>query len=198
MPLPPRIGETISPTTVQPASSMKPRTFSTAFFRSAGVPDNAAFADGRPARLELRLDQSHQPGPGRGELQSRRERQRQADEADIGDDRRHLLADHLPVERPRVGAFQGHHPRIHPELGVKLAAADIDRIDFGGSACDQHVGEAAGRGADIERYRTLRVEAEGIERGCELLLRRGRRSGSRRGSGGARHRPPPARPASAR
>ena len=120
-------------------------------------------------RFELRLDQSHQVIPGRGELRSRRERLCEADEADIGDDRRHLLADHLTVERPRVGAFQGHHPRIHPELGVKLAAADIDRIDFGGSACDQHVAEAAGRGADIERYRTLRVEAEGIERGCELF-----------------------------
>ena len=73
-----------------------------------------------------------------------------------------------PVERPRVGAFQGDHPRIDPELGVELAAADIDRIDFGRSAGDQHVGEAAGRGADIERYRTLRVEAEGIERRREL------------------------------
>ncbi len=148
---------------------MKPRTFSTAFLRSAGFLNNPTLADRRPARLELRLDQSHQPSPGRGEFESRRQRQGQADEADIGDDGRHLLADHRPVERPGVGAFQDHHPRVHPELGMELAAADVDRIDLGRAARDQDIAEAAGRGAEIERDRIFWVKAEGIQRRREFL-----------------------------
>ena len=52
---------------------------------------------------------------------------------------------------------------------MELAAANVNRVDFGRAARDQHIAEAAGRGADIERYRTVGVEAEGIERGFELL-----------------------------
>ena len=73
MPLPPRIGETISPTTVQPALLDEAAHLCHSLFPLGGVADDAAFADRRPARLELRLDQSHQPGAGRGERKRARE-----------------------------------------------------------------------------------------------------------------------------
>ena len=53
-------------------------------------------------------------------------------------------------------------------VGVELVPADIDGVDFGRPAGEQHLGEAPGRGADIERHPSFGVEAEGIERGCEL------------------------------
>ena len=33
---------------------------------------------------------------------------------------------------------------------MQLAVPDIDRVDAPGAACEQHLGETAGRGADIE------------------------------------------------
>jgi hypothetical protein len=35
---------------------------------------------------------------------------------------------------------------------MQLVMADIDREHMRGTAFDQHLGEAAGRGADIERH----------------------------------------------
>ena len=51
---------------------------------------------------------------------------------------------------------------------MQLAAPDIDRIDAPRAAREQHVGEAAGRSADIEADAPRRIEAEMIERGGEL------------------------------
>ena len=51
---------------------------------------------------------------------------------------------------------------------MELVAADIDGIDLGGAAGEQHLGEAPGRGADIERHPPLSLEAEGVERRFEL------------------------------
>ncbi len=51
---------------------------------------------------------------------------------------------------------------------MQLVAAHINGVDLGRAAGEQHFGEAAGRGADIERHPALRVQAEGFERGFEL------------------------------
>jgi hypothetical protein len=42
------------------------------------------------------------------------------------------------------------HARVLAQLPGKLAAADVVRIDSGGAAGEQDIGEAAGRSADIE------------------------------------------------
>ena len=44
----------------------------------------------------------------------------------------------------------------------------IHRIDMGGAAREQDLGEAAGGGPDVEADPALRVDLEGIEGGCEL------------------------------
>src|SRR5215468_12217358 len=46
--------------------------------------------------------------------------------------------------------------------------ADVDRVDAPRAAREQHLGEAAGRGADIEADAAARIEFEMIERGREL------------------------------
>ncbi len=52
---------------------------------------------------------------------------------------------------------------------MQLRAADIDRIDAPRAALEQDFREPARRRADIECNRILRIEAEAIERGPELL-----------------------------
>ena len=55
---------------------------------------------------------------------------------------------------------------------MQLAATDIHGIDSPRAACEEDLGEAAGRGADIEADAAARIkhriEAEVIERGREL------------------------------
>ena len=51
---------------------------------------------------------------------------------------------------------------------MQLPMPDIDRVDAPCAAREQHLGEAAGRGADIEADAASRIEAEMIERGREL------------------------------
>ena len=51
---------------------------------------------------------------------------------------------------------------------MKLAAADIDRIDAPRAAREQHLGEAAGRGADIEADAARDIDAEMVERRRKL------------------------------
>ena len=45
---------------------------------------------------------------------------------------------------------------------------DVDRVHPRGAAPQQDVGEAAGRGAEIERHQSGRVDGEVIQRGGEL------------------------------
>lgn len=51
---------------------------------------------------------------------------------------------------------------------MELPSADIDGIDLGRAAGEQHVGEASGRGADIERNPPRRLQPEGLQGGREL------------------------------
>ena len=53
--------------------------------------------------------------------------------------------------------FEDEHARIGPQLPVELAVADVERDDVPGAALEQHVGEAAGRGADVERVAAVDV-----------------------------------------
>ncbi len=74
----------------------------------------------------------------------------------------------LRIEAPRVGPLEHHDPGVGAELGVELVAPDIDGIDLGRAAGEQNLGEAPGRGADIERHPPLNLEAEGVERRLEF------------------------------
>ena len=100
-------------------------------------------ADGR--QHELERDETHVDG---GEV-GRVRQTRRIELADIG----LLEADDV------VAAAQ---PR------VQLAGADVDRVDPLGAAREQHLGEAAGRCADVEADAAGDVETEMIERGGKL------------------------------
>ena len=53
-------------------------------------------------------------------------------------------------ERADVGLFERDDLRSPAQARVQLPAADIDRIDPLRAALEQHLREAAGRGADVE------------------------------------------------
>ena len=52
---------------------------------------------------------------------------------------------------------------------MQLPVADVERDHARGAALEQHVGEAAGRGADVEAVEPARVDPERVERVRELL-----------------------------
>ena len=54
-------------------------------------------------------------------------------------------------EIARVGALDHRHARVLPQLPVQLPVADVQGDDVARAALQQHVGEAAGRRADVER-----------------------------------------------
>src|SRR5205807_496059 len=66
-------------------------------------------------------------------------------------------------------ALQYGHARVGAQARVELAVADVERDHVRRAALEQDVGEAAGRGADVERVRAGDVEPELVERVCELL-----------------------------
>ena len=167
MPSPPRIGLGVSPSTVQPARSRKARTPATRLGDGGGVADDAALADAAGADLELRLDERDEGGAGAGERERRRQRLGERDEREVGDDevgRRHVAGG----EVAGVQALDRVHPRVGGERRRELAVADVDGPDLGGAAGEQDLGEAAGRGAEVERDGARRVEAEDVERVHEL------------------------------
>ena len=47
---------------------------------------------------------------------------------------------------------------------MQLAMPDVDAGDASGAARNEHMGEAAGRGADVETGAVLRIDGEGVER----------------------------------
>ena len=78
------------------------------------------------------------------------------------------------------------HPRVVPQPRVQLAVPDIHGPDLGRAAGQQHLGEAARRGAEVERHQTGGVDAEDIERMHELQRRA--RDPGQRVSGHGQHR----------
>ena len=72
------------------------------------------------------------------------------------------------LERPRVRALDDDHARIVPKTPVELAVADVERDDAARAALEQHVGEPAGRGADVERLAAVDGDAECVERMRQL------------------------------
>src|SRR5581483_1052155 len=132
--------------------------------RSGGcrIADDAALADTVRAYFELGLDQGDQPSVGSRQTERGGEGELQRDETDIGDDRLDRLRNVDGGEVAGVAAFQRHDARIGGELRVELAVADIDGEDLRRPAGEQDLGEAAGRGSDVERDPSGGVIAERV------------------------------------
>ena len=89
-------------------------------------------------------------------------------EAHIDDDRARRVAERFRRERARVDAFERADARVRREARIELSVTDIDGDDLRRAAREQNVGEASGRGADVEADEAPRIEREGVERGGKL------------------------------
>ena len=109
----------------------------------------------------------------RREIERRRQRQLQRNEADVADEeiralaRRRSAAARSRAFSPSMQVTRGSARKA----GMHLAVADIDGDDMGRAALEQHLREAAGRGADVERVAAGRIEAEMVEPGDQLQRR---------------------------
>ncbi len=54
------------------------------------------------------------------------------------------------TQMPGVGAFDHRDARIAADLPVQLRVPDVQGNDMARAALQEHIGEAAGRGADVE------------------------------------------------
>ena len=127
-----------------------------------------AFDEIGAVELELRLDQADEPSPLAGELEHVRQYKPLRNEAHIDDDRVRRFAERRCRERARVDAFERADARVRRETRVELSVTDIDGDDLRRAAREQDVGEASGRGADVEADEASRIEREGVERGGKL------------------------------
>ena len=72
------------------------------------------------------------------------------------------------VELAGVEPLDHGHARVLAQAHVDLAVGDVDGGHPRGAALQQAVGEAAGRGADVEAVAPFDVDAERVERVFEL------------------------------
>ncbi len=88
-------------------------------------------------------------------------------------DERHVDGDHVDDsirlgqlfgrQVPGIHAFHHRDARILPQLPVDLVVPDIDRDHVPCSAREHDVGEAAGRGPDVEAETSRATDVEGVE-----------------------------------
>ena len=72
------------------------------------------------------------------------------------------------IKRADVGFLHRDDLIAAAKRAMKLVAADIDGINAFGAAQNQHLGEAAGRGADVDADAIRDVELKMIERRRKL------------------------------
>ncbi len=140
-----------------------------------------ALRDVCSAGLELRLHEHERLPAGSGEPQYRRQRETDGDERDVAD--HELRRERQRVQETSVRPLEHDHPRIVSQAGVQLAVADVESDHPGGAALEQDVGEAAGRGADVEAVEPARIDARtrrARSRACARPERRTAAAPSRR------------------
>ena len=124
--------------------------------------------------LELRLDQAHDRAAGNQLVDDAGQDAGERDEGDVDDGQADPLrqGDGLGIGRVQpagMGPLHGDHPGIRPQRLGELSAAHVESIDAARAPLQQTVGEAAGRGTDVEADPAAAVDRERIERPGELL-----------------------------
>ena len=73
------------------------------------------------------------------------------------------------IEARGVRALHAYHARILTQRLCQLSTAHVESIDTRRAPLQQAVGEAAGRGADVEAHASGGIHPEGIEGTGKLL-----------------------------
>ena len=129
--------------------------------------NDTALTDGLAARLELRLHERDDVAAVAQLLERGRQGQTQRDKGNVRDDEVHTLIDRDAL--PRVHALVHDDAGILAEAPVQLTLSHVDRVDPERPALQQDIGEAPGRGADIDRDLPRDVKPQHVERARELV-----------------------------
>jgi hypothetical protein len=114
--------------------------------------------------LERRLHQRHQVGL-RCEAEPFQMRQRPGHRqiAEVEGDEVDRLGHERPVDHRQIVALEVDDARILPQPAAELVEADVDRVDAAGAVAQQRGGEAAGRGADVDRGAAAHGHGQRVE-----------------------------------
>src|SRR6516162_9193204 len=119
-------------------------------------------------RLELRLDESQQMHRRGRKRECDRQHGFQRNETDIDHDdvgpRRQALA----LELANIGLLHGYDPGMAAQRAMQLLTPDIDRKHKRCAIGEQHLGEPAGRGTDIETDMAFDIDRVMLQRAGEL------------------------------
>ena len=120
------------------------------------------------ARFELRFHQRDDVGARSQQRRDNRQDLAQRDERHV--DRHDVDRSREVGERQmaRVEVLDDDDARVVAQPPVELPVADVERDDARRAALQQHVGEAAGRGADVERLAPRTAMLKCVERVREL------------------------------
>jgi len=132
------------------------------------VAHHPTFADTLSAGLELRLDKGDEGGLFGGERERRRQYRGEPDEARITGDYVDGLGNLSSGQVTGVEALVHDNARILPQFPGELTMPDIDGVDPRAAARQQHIGEAASRGADVESRPALEVDPKMVQGVSEL------------------------------
>ena len=135
------------------------------------VGDDALFPNLGPTGLELGLDQCHHVGAGAQQRWHPVDDQCDRDKGDVDRDDIELTTvgwQHVGVQDASVEAFERNHTGVLPELPGELIVSDVKGHHPLGTSLEQDVGEAPGRGSDVEGEPVARVDAKDLERMREL------------------------------
>ena len=171
MPAGPVIGDSTSSPAVNPCAVAQVADLVDRAAPDRLVADDAALADLVAADLELRLDQRDDRLARRRpqQLGDPRQHERQRDERHVDHREVARLGDPREIEVADVLALEHDDARVLAERPRELAVADVDRVDPRRAAAQQHVGEAAGRRADVERGHPGRIDARTSSSPCTSL-----------------------------
>jgi hypothetical protein len=133
------------------------------------VSDDAVIR-GALADLELGLHEGHDwRTSGAKGRRNRPEHELEGDERHVDDGEVDGLAKGLGGQRPGVQPVMDHDPRISGDPIGELSPPDIDRVNTGRPALEEHVAEPAGRRARIQADEPGGVDRECVQGGCELV-----------------------------
>ena len=118
--------------------------------------------------LELRLYQRQDLRARREQIADGRQHELERDETHVDGGEVGRVRQTRRIELADIGLLDADDVVAAAQPRVQLAGADVDRVDPLGAAREQHLGEAAGRGAGVEANAAGDVETEMIERGGKL------------------------------
>src|SRR5687767_1333169 len=124
-----------------------------------GIADDAGARHRFASGFELRLDESDERSTGKSECEGGRKHQFQRYEADIADDKVRPFRQVGSTELTGVQSFQKKDSSIIAQRGRQLSMTDVEGDHPPCTTLQQHLGKAAGGGADVETDASANVDS---------------------------------------